>query len=93
MQKYPRKGSKEDGVRLFPVVPSDRTKGDGNKLKHRKIPLNISKDSLSEMVSKHQWNLPGEIVVSLSTEKLENHLDMVLGNWTNFKKWLAPNDF
>jgi len=36
---------KEDGARLFPVVPSDRIRGSGHKLKHWKFLLNIRKDS------------------------------------------------
>ena len=41
--KYPNGGCKLDGARLFPVVPSDRTRGNGHTLKHRRFPLNIRK--------------------------------------------------
>lgn len=36
-------GCREDGARLFSLVPSDRARADGHKWKHRKISLNIRK--------------------------------------------------
>lgn len=43
MYKFLKKESKEDGARLFSVMPSGRTKGNAYKLKHKKLPLNIRK--------------------------------------------------
>lgn len=33
----------KDRARPFPAVPTDRTRGTGHRLKHRKLPLNIRK--------------------------------------------------
>lgn len=43
--KYLKGGAKEEGARLFPVVPTDKTRVNGQKVKHIMFPLNIRKHS------------------------------------------------
>ncbi|KAK4828399.1 hypothetical protein QYF61_026153 [Mycteria americana] len=62
------------------VVPSDRTRGDGHQLKHRRFPLNTRKHFVTVRVTKHWHRLPREVVESPSLEIRRNHLDTVLVN-------------
>ena len=52
--KYLKCGSQADGVRLFSVKPSDRTKGNRQKLQHRKFYTNMKKNFITLRMTEHR---------------------------------------
>jgi len=60
------------------VVPSDRTRGIGHKMKHRKFLLNMRKNFFPLSMMEHWHRLPREVVESPSLEIFKTRLDEVL---------------
>jgi len=60
------------------VVPSNRTRGNRHKLKHRKFHLKRRKNFFTLRVTEHWNRLPREVVESPSLEIFKTHLDKLL---------------
>ena len=65
--EYLKGGYEVDGAKLFPVLCSSRTRGNGHKLQHRKYHMNKRK-IFTVRVTEHWNRLPREDVESLSVE-------------------------
>ena len=78
--QYLKGAYKEEGERLLMSVDSDRTGGNGLRLRQGRSRLYIRKEFFTQRVVKHWKRLPKEVVDAPSMEALKARLDMALGS-------------
>ena len=67
-------------MRLFSLVPSNRTRSNGHKLEHRKFHLKTGSNFFTDRVMECWNRLPREVVECSSLEIFKIHLDTFLCN-------------
>ena len=78
--QYFKGAYKTDGDRLFSRANSDRTRGNGFKLKEGRFRLDIREKFFVMKVVKHWHRLPREVVDAPSLETFKVRLDGALSN-------------
>ena len=80
--QYLKGAYKQEGENLFTCVDSDRTRGNGFKLRQGRFRLEIRRKLFTQRVVRHWNRLTGEVVDAPSLEVFKTRLDESLSNLT-----------
>ena len=78
--QYLKGANRQDWDQLLMQVDSDRTRGNGFKLKEGRFTLDVRKIFFTQRVVRHWNRLPREVMDALSLEALNTRLDGALGS-------------
>ena len=78
MWRFRRELYKQEGDQHFSMSDSDRTRGNGFKIKEGRIRLDVRKKFFTQRVVRHWRRVPREAVDAPSLEALKARLDGIL---------------